>query len=96
MSLTEAREQQLVALIGRVEELENKSTDLSPYALSSYVDRMIPVPKTALKKTLSADLFLSSISPSLVVIDCNGGERTVRLPGANKSNQFFVILNNSS
>jgi len=83
-------------LIGRVEELENKSEDLSPYALLSYVDRMLPIPKTAMTKTLSADLYLSHVDTSLVVIDCNGGERTVRLPGANKSNQLFVILNNSS
>ena len=95
MSLTEAREQQLIALIGRVEELEKEKA--SPdYALMSYVDKLFPLPKTGIKETLSADKYLRHTDPSLVVLDCDGGERTVRLPGASKGNRYFIIVNNSS
>ena len=96
MSLTEQREQQLVALIGRVEELEKSSEDLSPYALLNYVNRMLPIPKDAMIKSGNNNLSLKHTDPSLVVLDCGGGEITVQVPGANKSNQWFVILNNSS
>ena len=95
MSLTEAREQQLIALIGRVEELEKK--EASPdYALQSYVDKLFPLASSATKETLSADKVLKHTDPSLIVLDCNGGERTIRMPGVGLGNRFFIIVNNSS
>ena len=94
MSLTEAREQQLIALIGRVEELEKQSTDLSKHALLSYVNNIVPVAQTA--KKVIGDVSLKATDPSFVEVDCNGGESTVRLPAANKSNHLYVIVNNSS
>jgi len=95
MSLSEAREQQLLSLIGRVEELE-KEKAAPDYALTSYVNKLFPLASTASIRTLSEDLSLSHTDPSLVVLDCDGGERTVRLPGAGKGNRFFIIINNSS
>lgn len=96
MSLNENEEQELRALVGRVTELENKKVDLSPYASLGYVDKLFPLVKTSIKETLSADKYLKQSDPSLVVLDCNGGERTVKLPGASPGNRFFIIVNNSS
>lgn len=95
MTLTQDQEQLLLTLVGRVTELENKT--VSPdYAEQSYVDNLFPLASTAINKTLSGDLSLQHTDPSLVVIDCNGGERTIRMPGANTGNRFFIIMNKSS
>jgi len=90
--IDERRKQQLLALIGRVEELE-KPTDLSPYSTLSYVDKLFPLAKTAIIRNTS--VVLTPTDPSLVVIDSSGIERTVNLPSASKSNRFFIIINNS-
>ena len=93
MSLTDAREQQLTALIGRVEELEKKSVDLTPYSLLSYVDKLFPLTSTELRR--KNDVVLSNTDPSLIIVDSSGIERTVTLPGASSGNRFFIIVNNS-
>ena len=93
---TQEEEQKLRALLGRVSKLENNHVDLSPYALLSYVENRIPMGGRAIKRTMSADLELRVSDPTLVVVDCNGGERTVSLPPASDGATWFIVVNSSS
>ena len=99
MSLDERTEQQLIALVGRVQDNETfKAGEPELNALESslqaWVKLLVPVPSG--KQTLSKDLYLKQQSSVLNVVDCNGGERTVRLPAANKGGKFYIIINASS
>ena len=92
VSADERRQKQLVALVGRVEELERKKESPN-YALMSYVDRLFPLAKTAIVR--KTDIDLSNSSPALIVMDSSGIERTVTLPGASKGCNYFIIINDS-
>ena len=99
MSLDERTEQQLIALVGRVEDLENAaSVNLNPYAKLAYVNNLFPLAKTANVETMSSttNKQLRQNEPTLQVLNMDGGERTLLLPVVSKENPFFIIINNSS
>jgi hypothetical protein len=95
MSLTEEQERHLLALIGRVETLENaRGVDLSQLALLSYVNRMLPLAGTCRKETPTENIHISAKDPSLWFIDSGGvGNWTVYMPEMSKSNGFYIIIN---
>ena len=99
MSLTEQQEQQLLALAGRVSDNEllkagKPELNALESLLKSWVRLLVPV--SSRKQTLDADKFLGNSDPVLNVIDCNGGERTVRMPDASNGGKFYIIINSST
>ena len=88
--------QLLTSLVGRVEDLEKGSTDLSPYALLNYVNNMLPIGETVKVTSISDDLSIRNADPSLIVIHGNYEARTITLPGNNKGNKFYVIINDGA
>ncbi len=88
--------QQLTALIGRVEALEQKEVDLSQHALLSYVNNVVPVAEGAKVVSLSEDLIVKSTDPSLIVAHGNYEGRTITLPKPNKSGKMYIIINNGA
>ena len=94
MSFNETETQLLKSLAGRVEELELAKSSLEAYAKLSYVNKLFPLPGTA--NFVNNDIVLTNSSPSLIIVECIGIERTVTLPPANKGNRYFIIANNSN
>ena len=97
--LDERREQQLIALIGRVEELERVKKDQDDLnalelAIHSWTNLLVPIASGT--QTLSGTKKITHSDTALQVYDCNGGERTVLLPAPSKGNKFYILINNSS
>ena len=100
MSLDERREDQLIALIGRVEELEQinviREIETSKDGVISFVEKLLPIRKVADMETLDENHYITVNSPTLHLLDANGGERTVFLPDATLANTYYVIVNTSN
>ena len=97
--LTAQEKQLLLALAGRVADTELKKKDQSDLnALESTIQAWakLLVPVASSKKTLSSDLTLRQQDPALQVLDCNGGNRTVKVPSASSGNKFYIIINSST
>ena len=94
----EKEQQQLLALVGRVTDTEDKKAskddvnkiDSSVKLVANAVPTISPI------KILTKDFRLTRNSPALLIIDCNGGNRTVKLPNASEANKSFTILNRST
>jgi len=94
MSLTESQEQLLLALVGRVTELESRDIpNLSKFSTLSYVNNMFPLANTHISR--SSDVTLRNTDPTVVIVDSSGVERTVTMPPASNGNKFYIIINDS-
>jgi len=99
MSLTEQQEQLLLALVGRVTDIEAKKKEQSDLnALESIIQNWtkLLIPIASSKQTLSGNKTIRPQDPALQVLDCNGGNRTVFLPSASKANKPYIVINSSS
>ena len=95
------QEQQLIELVGRVADTERlkkeqKDLDSLESAMKLWVNALLPVATTARSYTLTGNHTVSASDPALMVFDCGGGGRTIFLPRENKSNKFYIFINESS
>ena len=100
MSLDERRENQLIALIGRVEELEQinvmREIEISKDSVTAFIEKLLPIRKVAEMETLDENHYITVNSPTLILLDANSGERTVFLPDETLVNTYYVIVNTSN
>ena len=99
MSLTDREIQNLLDLIPRAADLENikkeqKDLDALESSIHDWTNLLVPIASGA--QTLFDNKRIKHDGPALQVLDANGGERTVFLPGASKGNKFYIVINSSS
>ena len=88
----------LLARIGKLETSYVGSSDLRTLGLdiSNTIVSLLPLARNARRVTMNEDYVVSGADPSLIVLDCNGGERTLVLPQASRANKPIVIINSSA